>query len=589
MPFKATLDFSPPAKRSCMIKQIALVAVLLLTPLQLHADAVVRSMAMFANTIAEYFVEEDHVRLELEIGEGDIPVFRNLLPDSIYRQLGYGNESLQDRLALLTGRDLAILVDGEPLLALIRDIGPAVRGLRDELTGEELPTPEDQAVPVVGVTLIYPFEGQPDALTLTAPVETGMANIGFVLYHQGVAVNDFRYLSSGFTVELDWEDPWYSTFPQRALKRQYSSPMAGFIYVEPFEVRKEIIVRPYDIQQWTDLGLEGQELIPVERQQEIKQKVVEFLEPHFRMKIDGVAVEGTLDRVNFLRRTLRNSTVIDDQDIELLPATLGIIYVFPTEGLPQTVEMDWDLFNEKMQRVSAATVDQAGPLPTILEPDFRILKWENFLKNPDIPTLTEISSPPTTLQKIAVPGRWAAGLLFLVLLTLAFRQYRTAGRVSVAMIAGVMAVGLATLFLFQQGRQARLSPERLQQLTGDLLHNVYRAFDYRGEEVIYDVLARSTAGELLTDVYLETRRGLELANQGGARVKVKDIEVLEASLKESDGESMTVESRWSVSGSVGHWGHIHQRQNGYHANLQISEIDGAWKLTGLDILQEERL
>jgi hypothetical protein len=129
----------------------------------------------------------------------------------------------------------------------------------------------------------------------------------------------------------------------------------------------------------------------------------------------------------------------------------------------------------------------------------------------------------------------------------------------------------------------------LQQLTGDLLHNVYRAFDYRGEEVIYDVLARSTAGELLTDVYLETRRGLELANQGGARVKVKDIEVLEASLKESDGESMTVESRWSVSGSVGHWGHIHQRQNGYHANLQISEIDGAWKLTGLDILQEERL
>ena len=157
------------------------------------------------------------------------------------------------------------------------------------------------------------------------------------------------------------------------------------------------------------------------------------------------------------------------------------------------------------------------------------------------------------------------------------------------MIAGVMAVGLATLFLFQQGRQARLSPERLQHLTDDLLPNVYRAIEYRGEEVIYYDIARTTAGELLSDVYLETRRRLEKANHGGSRVKVKDFDVLEVSLTVSDGDSMTVESRWRVSGSVGHWGHIHQRQNGYHDNLQISEIDGSWKLTGLDILQEERL
>ena len=83
--------------------------------------------------------------------------------------------------------------------------------------------------------------------------------------------------------------------------------------------------------------------------------------------------------------------------------------------------------------------------------------------------------------------------------------------------------------------------------------------------------------------------GAELVNQGGARVKVKDVEVLESSLLDSQGTSMTVETRWNVSGSVGHWGHIHQRRNGYHARLEISEVDGAWKLTGLEILQEERL
>jgi hypothetical protein len=34
---------------------------------------------------------------------------------------------------------------------------------------------------------------------------------------------------------------------------------------------------------------------------------------------------------------------------------------------------------------------------------------------------------------------------------------------------------------------------------------------------------------------------------------------------------------------------VHQRTNGYRGNLEISEIDGVWKLTGLEILEEQRL
>ena len=562
---------------------------LILLPLQAVADAIVRSTAMFAETIAEYYVEEDHVRLELEIGQADIASFRNLLPDQIYQQLGYGDEPLKDRLSLFLNQDMAIFHEGEPLPGFVRDMGPATRPRRDEITGEELPTPEEEVVLVIGATLIFPFEGKPEALTLMAPSTTGLANIGFVLYHLGIAVNDFRFLASGYEVQLDWDDAWYSTFPQRALQRQYYSPMTGFIYVEPFEVRKEIIVRPYDIQQWVDLGLEGQDMIRVGQQEEIKRKVVEFLEPHFKVKIDDVPVEGTLDRVNFLRRTLTASTVIDNQDIELLPATLGIIYVFPTTGLPQSVEMEWDIFSEKMQRVPSASVDQAGPLPAILEPDYNILRWDNYLKHPDIPTLVDIQSPPSMIQKVAAWGQWVMLGLSLLLLVYIFRTRKTGSSLPGTALTVFAICALLAIFLVYQNRQSRLNPERLDQLVGDLLHNVYRAFDYRGEEVIYDVLAQSASGDLLTDIYLETRRGLELASQGGARVKVKDIELLESVLIDSQGDSLTVESRWNVFGSVGHWGHIHQRKNGYHARLEISEIDGTWKLTGLEILEEERL
>jgi hypothetical protein len=50
-----------------------------------------------------------------------------------------------------------------------------------------------------------------------------------------------------------------------------------------------------------------------------------------------------------------------------------------------------------------------------------------------------------------------------------------------------------------------------EQVVADLLRNVYQAFDYRKESDIYDTLERSVGGDLLTDIYLETRRSLELA------------------------------------------------------------------------------
>ena len=46
---------------------------------------------------------------------------------------------------------------------------------------------------------------------------------------------------------------------------------------------------------------------------------------------------------------------------------------------------------------------------------------------------------------------------------------------------------------------------------------------------------------------------------------------------------------WNVAGSVGHWGHIHQRRNQYEARFTVEAIDGVWKITGLELLQEERL
>ena len=573
--------------RICLIVSILLILVTL--PIVAFADALIVSQAMFASTIAEYFVEKDHVRVELEIGMNDLDAFRNLLPDAIFQEMGYEPEPISERLELFFERDLAIYSNGAPLKGEIANMGPETRVKRDPVTGESMPEEGTEPEVVIAATLMYPFEQPPDSLTLAAPGVTGMVSIGFVLYHRGIAVNDFRFLTGGYTVNLDWLDPWYSSFDTRPLRRQYFAPMAGFIYVEPFEVRKEIIVRPADVQREYDLGLDGVDVITPEMQDSVKAGIVEYLDKHFDVSIDGQAVEGTVDRVNFLQRTLRSSIVVDGQDIDLLPASVGVIYVFPTEGLPTTVEMEWDMFSERMPQVPVSAVDQAGPLPSFLEPDYNILKWENFLKNPQLPTLADIRQPPSMLQKISRWGQWLFGLVAVLALIAIIQSLRKGSGLRFVAVGFLLVTSALSAWSAQTWHEVQLDPARLQTLVGNLLHNVYRSFDYRGEEAVYDVLARSVVGDLLADVYLETRKGLELANQGGAKVKVKTIEMLDTNLVGSDGNALKIEARWNVAGSVGHWGHIHQRINAYHANISVEDIEGKWKLSGLEILEEERL
>ncbi len=139
------------------------------------------------------------------------------------------------------------------------------------------------------------------------------------------------------------------------------------------------------------------------------------------------------------------------------------------------------------------------------------------------------------------------------------------------------------------GRQGKVSDDDAMEIVSGLLHNVYRAFDFRAEEDIYDVLEQSIDGDLLATVYLEMRRGLELENQGGARAKVKQIEVVKLSARAGESGGFIADATWNVGGSVGHWGHLHERNNRYQAELVVQPVDGAWKLTNLEILQEERL
>jgi hypothetical protein len=564
---------------------LALLCCLFITPL-VSADALLRSQAMFANTIAEFFVDESGVRVELEVGMGDIAAFRNLLPDAIYEGMDYPPRPYAERLAEFFARDMIIAGDETLLPGQLLSIGPRTRIVRDQVTGEELPVVEEEAETVVAAELFYPFaSGRPDSLAFSPPQQFGMANVGFVVYHNTVAVNDFRYLSRGMVLNLDWDDPWYSAFRNRSIRRSYFAPMSGFLYIEPFEVRKEVIVRPKDIQRWVDIGLEGATVIKADQRGLVLEKIAAFLSDKQPVSINDKPVSPILDRVNFLNRTLKSSMVVEPGvDINIESAVVGVIFVYPTPSLPTSATMTWDMFDDRVQMVPASSVDEAGPLPTFLEPDYAVLEWQNFLKNPTVPGLVALAAPPPAAALWLYKLRWWAVAAALLLSTLWARRRKP----SLA-LAATMSLVLTGASLVM-GRPLAPPDAATETVVKDLLRNVYQAFDYREESDVYDTLERSVSGELLTDIYLQTRRSLELANQGGARAKVKAVELEAIEFYEADEpNAFRADATWNVHGSVGHWGHVHTRSNQYQAELLIQAVDGRWKLIDMNVLQEQRL
>ena len=344
--------------------------------------------------------------------------------------------------------------------------------------------------------------------------------------------------------------------------------------------------------------LEGKETISVDLQEVLKQRVTEFLSERSPVFADGQPVRGVLDRIHFIRRSLRTTGVVDPpEDLDVNTATLGVIFVYPIDGLPQDASLTWDLFGPRIEKVPAAATDEAGGMPSTLSPEDPELRWQNFLTNPTIPAMRAVLSPETPRVPVPVISALCFGFAS-VLLPIGFRKARTGNRVPngvllpgmVALVLGVLALPYARASLPNPlTREAALETQQAEEVLHALLYNVYRAFDHRDESLVYDRLALSISGDLLTDVYLQVRRSMELENQGGARVKVDEVEVLEVGEQESTKPGLAYRCCWTAAGSVGHWGHIHRRINQYDAVITIEPMDDVWKITAIDLREEQRV
>jgi hypothetical protein len=545
-----------------------------------RADAVVVTRAMTANTILEAFVEESAVRMELEIGPGDVDTLAALI------------EAKDVPGPVPTEAGLGVRADGKLLRGRIESRTTRKRVGRDEVSGAPLPKPSDEDV--VFITLRYPLATKPAALVIEPPLNDrgyAAADIGFVVYHEGIAVNDFRYLAAGEPLQLDWEDPFYTRFERRTLNRKYGSPMNVFLYVEPFEVRKEVVVRPLDLARFTDLDVQPHEPIPADERDALLDAMARFLATRAPVTIDGEQPDPILDRIHFLKRGLRMTRVVTpDEPVDGTNAIVGAIFVYPVDGMPKEVGLDWDLFDDRVRRVPAAATDEAGPMPTYLTASDPELRWVNYLKGTGLPSELEVADLRTAVPLSALFLAAALASLF-VFVAAARRRSWTLLVGGVALVAfGWLAPSPWTVGLPLPSGVATPPAQQAAPTIHALLYNVYRALDFRDEEVVFDRLSQSLSGDVLERVYLEMRKGLRLENQGGARVRVRDVRLLDLAPEDAPTpDTVRYRTRWTATGSVGHWGHTHLRTNAYDARLSLGELEGRWKIMDIEILEEARV
>ena len=370
-----------------------------------------------------------------------------------------------------------------------------------------------------------------------------------------------------------------------AAPRRLDDPAMVFLTVEPMEVRVEVLLSLLDFIQPLGIDANPRSVVPVEVQQTIAGRAKKMVTDTVSVVVDGREAIPLLARTDFVNVAATGvSTRQEPQPEPLDTAVLGVTLAYGVERPPSEISLRWQVFPKPETAIPAVWTDPTTSERSELTPERPVLTWANDLSG--------FAPPPVRAVQVD-PPRWP--LASLLLAVLAGVTFPIAGR---RRLEWVIWIGLAVaivLYPFVRGPIPGLSgwaPARTQtaDVLDDLLTNVYRSFDLRDEEAIYDRLAVSVTGEQLTEVYLENRRALELENRGGARASIDEVEVLEVRSVRSDGEGgFLADATWNVSGSVNHFGHVHYRQNRYDAMIHLLAVDGAWKIRGIEILDERRV
>jgi hypothetical protein len=367
---------------------------------------------------------------------------------------------------------------------------------------------------------------------------------------------------------------------------------ACFVYIEPFEIRVEF-VSSTDSMGVTDEMLENG--INEQEQERFLADMEKRLSGAFEVRADDELLSFEPEQCEFVIIDPEQGARVDRRKV--IPGTwsrVSGIFVCQRSSLPEAVEVRLSMYEDPSYRpptripltievltspneretarfyLNKAFPDQYWALPPGLHYDAQLAEAR----------ATERPSY-TPLYLASAAGVAGLGLLVLPL-------FHKPTRVSLG--AGLLVVGVGVgVWSVQRGFAVPVDEDKAERAIESLLANVYQAFAYRDESKVFDTLATSVDGPLREQLYLDIRRGVSDAENGGPTVRVLDVDVVDCEIEQADSDQLRAKVRWVSRGSVSHWGHAHERANQYRARVVAKPVDGSWRLTDVNILEEERI
>ena len=419
------------------------------------------------------------------------------------------------------------------------------------------------------------------------------------------------------TVRLDWNNPplspeasaeereaWMTREKEETLGITSYSSVYSFLYIERHEVRHEILIPLLTLEESVLIARDDDDFLDLDEQDAARQQISAYFRTGNPITINGELVAATVQRCDFYGLDFKDfAKQSEPRTVSLTNARVGVILVYPTKKIPRTVTLTWNRFNNYVWAINMVVFAFDDTIKKTLSRlgNNKVYQWEN-------PGIT--ATPPSEPVEVDLPSpaTWslpAISIGCLLLIPVAAAGMKLAGFSAGKNLLAVVLLALVAAAAWPFARwetdspfapTAVVSDDQADAIFGRLHKNTYQAFDYSGEEAVYDALANSVDGDLLRELYLQILQGLKMQEQGGAVSRIREVTLLDGKAeplgKSADAANQSgfrYHCRWNVAGTVEHWGHIHSRTNQYEAIFVVEPRGSAWKITDVDVLDEQRV
>ncbi|MCR9200587.1 MAG: hypothetical protein NXI04_18270 [Planctomycetaceae bacterium] len=590
-----------------LLPAVSATAVLLLA----SVAAAERTEHPISITEAQIFVSKNTAQVRIKLFAEDLNLFHSLeaneadmVPASeLRRGLDLHRDFLLRKFTL---RD----VDGNPYAGQVTDVVPF------EIPEQGIPL-DDLMNYTATYALEYPFATPPEFLTIQQDISDENyilpSEMKLALFQSGSELTYTNTLKPGAseTLKFDWSDEqlnsdstdeeweaWFEKQRNEALGITSYDSVYSFIYVEPAEVRHEVLIPLASLRLVLPMEHEDPAFVDIPEQDAVRELIKGWFSDCNPTLINGQPVTPEFTRIDFLRLGMKDlAKVPEPQKISLANGRVGVIMTYkPTNDIVREVSIQWDKFNGTILRKMQSRV-------FTYPEDFQFFDFSRFQTEEEntftwavdtaaLPTPAEeipVEQPPIAKLSLPVATIIAAVIAILVQLF----SLPSLSRVSAALliVAAMMWPFARTEIDSPFQTREPLTAANATDVFQDLHSGAYSALEFGSEQLVYDILAKSVDGDLLETLYLQLNESLAIKEQGGAVARVQAVNYENGELVTSDTSpewpGFQIRSRWDVSGTVEHWGHIHERQNQFCAIFRVEPRDGLWKITDMKIEEQK--